>query len=132
MAGRDPVGAIRRRYDYGSRNEDGPEFIRCVGGLESQIHKILTFGEDGVTRKVYPTAQVDIGDGFVAKFTTNYLTSSWLRIPMFGVNSVNGSVQWLGVPPPLRNDAPPWVGNILAPSPSWGTGGTATNPNWGS
>ena len=50
---------------------------------------------------------------------------------MFVVNSINGSVQWLGVPDPLRTDGPPSADNILAPSPSWGTGGTATNPNWG-
>ena len=51
---------------------------------------------------------------------------------MFRVNSINGSVQWLGVPAPLRTDGPPWTDNILVPSPAWGTGGTATNLNWGS
>ena len=51
---------------------------------------------------------------------------------MCGVNSINGSVQWLGVPDPLINDRPPWTDNILAPGPDWGTGGTDTNPNWGS
>ena len=51
---------------------------------------------------------------------------------MFGVNSINGSVQWLGFPAPLRTDVPPWTDNILAPSPAWGTGDNSTNPNWGS
>ena len=50
---------------------------------------------------------------------------------MFRVNLINGSVQWLGVPATLRNYIPPWTDNILAPSPAWGTGGTATNTNWG-
>ena len=49
---------------------------------------------------------------------------------MFEVNSINGSVQWLVVPAPLRTDGPPWTDNILAPSLAWVTGGTATNPNW--
>ena len=50
---------------------------------------------------------------------------------MFGVNSNNGSAQWLGVPSPLRKYGPPCIDNILAPSTTWGTGGTATNLNWG-
>ena len=49
---------------------------------------------------------------------------------MFGVNSINGSVRWLGVPDPLRTDGPSWINNILAPICDSGTGGTATNPNW--
>ena len=51
---------------------------------------------------------------------------------MFGVNSINGSVQWLGVPDFLRTDGTPWTDNLLDPSPSWVDGGTTTNPNWGS
>ena len=51
---------------------------------------------------------------------------------MFGVNPINGGVQWLGVPAPLRTNGPPWTDNISATSPTWGTGGTATNLNWGS
>ena len=49
---------------------------------------------------------------------------------MFGVNSINGSIQWLGVPAPLRTDGPPWADNILVPIPAWGNGGTSTNSNW--
>ena len=51
---------------------------------------------------------------------------------MFAVNSINRSIQCLGVPATLRNYGPPWTDNILVPSPAWGTGGTATNLNWGS
>ena len=49
---------------------------------------------------------------------------------MFGVNYINGSVQWLGVPTPLSTNGTPWTDNILAPSPAWGTSGTDTNTNW--
>ena len=51
---------------------------------------------------------------------------------MFGVNSINGSIQWLVVPAPLRNNGPPWNDTVLALIPAWVTGGTANNPNWGS
>ena len=49
---------------------------------------------------------------------------------MFGVNSISGSIPWLGVPDQLRTDGPPWTDNILVLSPAWRTGGTATNSNW--
>ena len=51
---------------------------------------------------------------------------------MFRRNSINGSVEWLGVPDLLRTNGPPWTANILAPHPSWGYQGYSTNPNWGS
>ena len=41
---------------------------------EPQVREVWTFGEDGVTPKVHPTARVDVGAGFVVKFATNYLT----------------------------------------------------------
>ena len=51
---------------------------------------------------------------------------------MFGKNSINGSVEWLGVPDFLRTDGPAWTANILAPHPSWLGVGSRTNPNLGS
>ena len=51
---------------------------------------------------------------------------------MFGRNSINGSVKWLGVPDLLRNFWPPWTLNILAPYDNWGYRGSSTSPNWGS
>ena len=100
-----------------------------MDGQEHQIHEVWNFGEDGVTREVHPTAQVDIGYGFVGEFATNDLTPSCSKVPMFGRNSINGSFQWLGSPNPLSTDGTPWTDNILAPSPAWGIGGTATNLN---
>ena len=76
------------------------------------------------------TSQVDTDAGLVGEFSTNYFTLSWHRVPMFGVNSIIRSVQWLGVPAPLRTDGPPWNDNILAPIPAWVTGGTSTNTKW--
>ena len=118
MARREPVGTIYRRSDSGSGDEDRPNFIRCVDEQELHIHEDWTFREDDVTREVHLTLQVDVGAGSVGEFATNYLTPSWRRRTMFGVNSINESVQWLGVPAPLRTDGPPWTDNILAPSPT--------------
>ena len=91
MARQEPVGSICRPSYYGSGYEDGPEFIQFVEGRDPQIHEVWTFGEDGVTREIHPTARVDISAGFVGKFTTNYLTPSWRRLPMFVINFINGS-----------------------------------------
>ena len=106
MASQEPVGSISRPSNSGSGDEDGPEFIRCVDGRDPQIHEVRTFGEDGVMREVHPTARLDVGDGLVREFATDYLTEIWRRVPMFGINSINGSVQWLGVPDFLRTDGP--------------------------
>ena len=51
---------------------------------------------------------------------------------MFGRNSINGSVKWIGVPNFLRNDGPPWTLNILAPDANLGERGYSTNQNRGS
>ena len=114
------VEAIYQRSDSGSGDEDVPDFNRCVDGQEPQIHEVWTSGKDGVTREVHLTVQVDFGAGFVGNVLTNYLTPNWHRIPMFGVNSINGSVQWLSAPAPLMTNVPPWTDNILAPSSAWG------------
>ena len=129
MAGKETVGAICWRSNPGSGDKDGPKFIRCVDGWELQIYEVWTFGEDGVTPEVHLTEQVDVGAGFIVGFSTNCLTEDGRRIPMFGVNSINVSIQWLGVPTPLRTDGPTWTDIILVPSPAWGTGGTVTNSN---
>ena len=104
---REPDGAIRRPSYSIFVDKDGPEFIRCFDGRQPKIHEVWTFVEDGVTREVHPTARVDV-DPFVGEcFANDYLTPTWRRIPMFVRNSINGSVDRLGVPNFLRNDGPP-------------------------
>ena len=132
MAKRETVGSIRWPYNYGSGDAEGPEFIQCVYRRDHQIHEIWDFGSDGVTREVNPTVRVDVGAVFVGEFSTDYLTEIWRRVPMLGRNSINGSLQWLGVPDLLSIDGPAWTTNLLAPHPSWGDGGSSTNSNWGS
>ena len=71
MPGRDTVGSINSPSDSVSRDAEGPEFIRCVDGQEPQIHEVWTFGEDGITREVHPTEQVDVGAGVVSVLATD-------------------------------------------------------------
>ena len=123
---------MRLRANYDSGGEDGPEFIRCVDGQQPEILEVWTFSEKGVARKVHPTACRDVGAGFVGEFDTDYLTPTWLRVPMFVSTSINGSVKWLGVPGFLRKDSPPWALNLLAPYANWGYRGSITSPKWGS
>ena len=49
---------------------------------------------------------------------------------MFGKISINGSVEWLGVPDFHRTGGPFWADNILDTSSSLGYGDTTTNMNW--
>ena len=71
MTRRDPVGYIDSPSNSGSRDTEGPEFIRCVDGREPQIHEVWDFGFDGITQEVLPTAQVDIGAGFMGDFSSD-------------------------------------------------------------
>ena len=68
MARWGPVGSIDSPYDSGGGDAEGPKFIQCMDGQEPQIHEVWTFGEDGVTREVHPTAQVDVSAGLVGEF----------------------------------------------------------------
>ena len=131
MTRQDTVGATRRPSNSGSGDKNGPEFICYVGGRQPEIHEGCTFGEDGVTPEVHLTVHIDVS-AFVGKsFATNYLTLTWRRMPMFGRNYINGSVEWLGVPNFLRNYGPPWTLNLLAPYANWWDRGSSTIPSFG-
>ena len=123
---------MHRRANSGSGDKDGIGFIRCVDGQQPQIDEVWTFGEDSVTSEVHLTARVDVGSGFVGEFATDYLTPNWRRVPMFGRNSINESVEWIGVPDFLSKYGPSSTLNLLDPYDSWGDRGSSTNPNWGS
>ena len=51
---------------------------------------------------------------------------------MFDRNSINGSVEWLGVTNLLRNDGTPWNLNLLAPYADWGDRRSSNSTNLGS
>ena len=132
MARQEPVGAIRRPSDYGSGDKDVPEFIRCDDGRDPEMYEVWTFGEDGVTPEVHPTARVDVGAFVGDLFATDYLTPSRHRITMFGRYYINGRVKWLIVPNFLRNDGTTLNLNLLAPYANLGYKGSSTSPNLGS
>ena len=132
MVRQEPVGAIHRPSGSSSGDQDGPKFIHCVDGRQPEIHEVWTFGEDSFTCEFHTTARIEIG-AFVGEcVAANYLTKTWNRIPMFGSNYINGSVEWIGVPNFLSNYGPPWTLNILDPYDNCGGRGSSTSPNLGS
>ena len=52
-----------------------------MDGREPQIHEVWNFGEDGVSREVQLTAQVDVGSGLFGEFANNYLNETLCRSP---------------------------------------------------
>ena len=72
----DPVGATSWPSDYGCGDAYRSKFIRCVDRREPEVNESWILGEDGVTPKVHPTAQVDVYAVVVCKLATNYLTEN--------------------------------------------------------
>ena len=73
-------------------------FTHCVDGREPKIHELWTFSEDG-NREVHPFAQIKISDDFTGEmFHTEFFSVKGSRVAFLGQISVNGSVEWLGVP----------------------------------
>ena len=101
MPRRKPVIAIFQPSSSGSGGENGLEFICCVGGREPQIHVFWSFTEDGITREVHPSARIDVRDFSGDCFHTAYATEIGRRVFIYGRKSINGSIEWLGVPAPL-------------------------------
>ena len=83
-------------------------------------------------REVQPIARLDVSYGVVGEFSSEYLAESGRRIPILGRISINGNVEYLGVPDFHRTGGPFWTANLLDTCSSWGDGGTTTNHNWGS
>ena len=125
----EPFGAILQPSKYGSGDDAGLDFIRCVGGRQPKIHEFWTFGDDGTTPEVHPIARVAVGAFVGDYFATDRLTENGLRVPTFGRKLINGSSEWMGIPDFLRTDGPPWTANLLDPYADWGNGGTSTSQN---
>ena len=125
----EPFGLISQTSISGSGNDDGLEFIWCVGGRQPEIHEVLTFGDDGIMPEVHLTEIVDVGTFVGDYFATNYLTENGRRVPMFGRKLINGIFEWMGVPEFMRTNGTPWTANILVPYSDWGHGGPSTSQN---
>ena len=116
MTRRKPVGVIRQPSRSDRRDEDGLEFIRCVGGREPQIHELWSFAEDGITREVQTFARIDVGDFSGDCFHTAYATEIGRRVFIYGRKSINGNVKWLKVPAPSCGTGVAWTENIFVPN----------------
>ena len=79
----DTVGATRCPSNSGCGDADISKFICCVDGREPEVNEVWILGEDGVTPEVHHTARVDVGTGFVCKFSTNYLTENGFKTSIF-------------------------------------------------
>ena len=44
-----------------------------------------------------------------AVLQTDYLSENGRRVPMFGRKSINGGIEWMGVPEVFRDDGPPLI-----------------------
>ena len=126
----DIVGNINLPSESGCWDADRSQCIGCVDVYEPKFHEVWVLGEDGVTPKVHLTERVDVGAGIFDDFETQNLTENGYRVPMFVKKSMNGIFYFLGIPAPLRTNGPPWINNIMVPSPTCGVDGSVKNLNW--
>ena len=111
-----PIGSIRLHSNSGIRGTLDTKLIRCVDVRETQIHKLWCLGMDNVTCKIHLTAQVEVGAGTVGDFTTNYLGENGRRILITRQLSINGSVQFLGIPNFVRGIGFSFIENLQDPT----------------
>ena len=101
------MGNIRSPSDSSIGGADTPFFIQCICFREPQINKLWCLGVDRIFRKVHPTARVEIPDGTVGDFFTNYIAENGCQIGIISKIYVNDSVQFLR----LSNQS--WVIGLL-------------------
>ena len=120
-----PMGSILWPSNPGSRVTEDNEFIRCVDGQEPQINELWCLSLYNINQEVHPTARVEVVAGTVGEFTTNYLAENRRRIPIIGKLSINGSVQFLGIPDFVWGFGLSFLTNLQAPTDptGWGNGG---------
>ena len=93
------------------------------------MHEVWDFGSNGITHDVHPTAQVDVSAGVVGHLLSDYLTENGRIILILSKISINGSIEYLGIPKLHRTGGTIWDDN-WDPRSSWGEIGTTTNNNW--
>ena len=92
-----PLGEIWCSSNSGSRDPDSVVFIQCVNGWDPMHNESRYPGLNGIYRKVHPTVWVEIPTGTVVEFITKYLTGDGWRNNIIGEDSINGSVQFIGL-----------------------------------
>ena len=83
------MGNIYRPFYSGSGGNDATSFIQCINGREPRIHELWCLGFDGISWKVHPTARVDVTDGTMGEFVTDYPAENGRRINIIGQIFVN-------------------------------------------
>ena len=68
----------------GSRGPDNVNSVGCVVIWEPQLKEMWCVGSGNVTRKIHPTAQVEVGAGTVGEFMKNYFAENRRRILIIG------------------------------------------------
>ena len=101
------MGTIHRPWYSGSGGTEAADFIQCINGKEPLIHELWCLGLNVISRKVHPTARVEVPDGSVRERVTNYLAKNRRQIEIIEKNYVNNSVQFMG----LYNQA--WGSGLL-------------------
>ena len=96
------MGFIHWHSDPGSRGTKDKKFIQCFYVRETQIHKLWCLGLEDITCKLHPTSRVEIGAVPVGEFINDYLAENGRRILIIRQKSINGSVQFLGIPDFIR------------------------------
>ena len=110
------MGSISGPSYPGSGGTEDAKFIRCIEGWEPQIHKLWCLCLENITREVHAIAQVEVGAGPVREFTTNYPAENRRRIPTIGQLSINGSVQFWGIPDFVRGIGLSFIPNMQVPT----------------
>ena len=119
---KNPIGTIHRPSYFGSRGTDTTAFIQCVNGQEPQINKFWCLGLDRIFREVHPTAPVDILDGTVREFVTDYLAENGRPIVIIGELSANSSVKFWLLFDQAWGSGLPYIANLLAEVEATGWG----------
>ena len=90
MSAWETVVAILWPSDSGYGDSDRSKFVRCVDGREPEVHKVLIPGDDKITSKVHPTAQVYFVLWISRDFATNHFTKTGSRTSNFCKKIING------------------------------------------
>ena len=99
MPRRAPIGSIcRPSYGTGKWAPYPIVFIQCINLREPMANELWSHGLDGLSRDFQPTSRVDILPGTDREFITKYFTNDRRHIRIIDKSSVNGSVQFTGIP----------------------------------
>ena len=91
------MGDIQRTSDYGIGDPDPGTFIQCVDGRYPVVHKLWCHSIYGICREVHPTVLIEIPDGTIGLFVSEYLSENRRRNRIIGELSINGRVQFIGL-----------------------------------